>query len=68
MLHFDGHYTVSIKKVTFALKSGEYFEKGDIYMYGVNFDSGTYISMDYLKEYMTPTKFYTSILQMSIFV
>ena len=53
MLHFDGH-TLSIKKVTFAMKSGEYFEKDNIY--GVNFDSGICISMEYIhvKEYMTP--------------
>ena len=48
MLHFDGH-TPSIKKVTFALKNGEYFEKDN--MYGVNFDSGIYISMEYVHKY-----------------
>ena len=58
MLHFDGH-TLSIKKVTFAKKSGEYFEKDNIYV--VNFDPGICISVEYMhvKEYMTPTKFYT---------
>ena len=44
MLHFEGH-TLSIKKVTFAVKSGEYFEKHNIY--GVNFDPGTCISMEW---------------------
>ena len=50
MLHFDGH-TLSIKKVTFALKTGEYFEKANIY--GVNFGSGICISIEYIhvKEY-----------------
>ena len=45
MLHFDGH-TLSIKKVMFAMKSGEYFEKDNIY--GVNFDSGICISIEYI--------------------
>ena len=44
MLHFDG--LLSIKKVTFAMKSGEYFEKDNIY--GVNFDSRICISMEYI--------------------
>ena len=65
MLHFDGH-TLSIKRVTFAMKSGEYFENDKIY--GVNFDSGICISMEYIhvKEYMTPQPYF--ILQISIFV
>ena len=45
----------------FPMKSGKYFEKDNIY--GVNFDSGICISMQYiyLKECMIPpTKFYTS--------
>ena len=52
MLHFDS-YTLSIKKVMFAVKNGEYFEKGNIY--GVNFDTGICISMEYIhvREYMT---------------
>ena len=37
MLHFDGH-TLSTKKVMFAMKSGEYSEKDN--MFRVNFDSG----------------------------
>ena len=32
MLHFDGH-TQSIKKVMFQMKSGEYFEKDNIYKF-----------------------------------
>ena len=65
MLHFDGH-TLSVKKVTFAMKSGQYFEKDNIH--GVNFDSGISISMEYIhvKEYMTPKPSF--ILQISIFV
>ena len=53
MLHFDGH-TQSIKKVVFPMKSGEYFEKGNIY--GGNFDSGICISIQYIyvKECTTP--------------
>ena len=35
MLNFDGH-SLSIKKVTFAKKSSEYFEKDNIYL--INFD------------------------------
>ena len=48
------------------MKSGEYFEKDNIY--GVNFDSGICISMEYIhvKEYMTPQPSF--ILQISIFV
>ena len=57
MLHFDGH-SLSIKKVTFAMKNGEYFEKKITFMsfYGVNFDSGIRISMEYIhvKEYIIP--------------
>ena len=45
MLRFDGH-TLSIKKVTFTMKSSEYFEKENIY--GVSFDSGICISMEYI--------------------
>ena len=65
MLHFDGHI-LSIKKVVFSMKSGEYFEKDNIY--GVNFYSGICISMEYInvKEYMTPQPSF--ILQISIFV
>ena len=65
MLHFDGH-TLSIKKVMFTMKSGEYFEKDHIY--GVNFDSGICISMEYIpvKEYIIPQPNF--ILQISIFV
>ena len=64
MLHFDGH-TLSIKKVTFTLKSGEHFEKDNIC--GVNFDFGIYISMGYIhvKEFMTPQASF--ILQILIF-
>ena len=64
MLHFDGH-TLSIKKVTFSMKSGEYLEKGNIY--GVNFDSGICISMEYIhvKEYIIPNQVFILI---SIFV
>ena len=53
MLHFEGH-ALSIKKVIFPMKSGKYFEKNNIY--GVNFDSGICISMQYiyLKECTTP--------------
>ena len=45
-----------IKKVMFAMKSGEYFEKANIY--GVNFDSGICISIEYIhvKEYVIPTQ------------
>ena len=50
MLHFDGH-TLSIKNVTFAMKSGEYFEKDN--NYGVNFDSGICHGIYPCKEYMT---------------
>ena len=48
------------------MKSGKYFEKDNIY--GVNFDSGICISMQftYLKEYTTPTKFYTSNLNFCV--
>ena len=55
MLHFDGH-TLSIKKVTFAMKSGEYFENANIF--GVNLDSVSNISMKHIhvKEYMTHNK------------
>ena len=65
MLHFDGH-SLSIKKVTFAMKSGEYFDKDSIY--GVNFDPGVFISMEYIhvKEYYEPQPSF--ILQTSFFV
>ena len=65
MLHFDSH-TLSIKKVTFAMKNGEYFEKDSIN--GVNFESGICVSMEYIhvKEYMMPQPSF--ILQISIFV
>ena len=65
MLHFDGH-TLSIKKVIFAMKSGEYFENDNVY--GANFDAGICISMEYIsvKEYITLQPSF--ILQMSIFV
>ena len=45
MLHFDDH-TLSIKNKTFALKSGEYFEKDNIYV--LNFNYVIYISMEYI--------------------
>ena len=47
------------------MKSGEYFEKDNIY--GVNFDSGIFISMEYIHaiEYDPQPSF---ILQISIFV
>ena len=66
MLHFDGH-TLSIKKVTFAMKNGEYFEKDNIYE--VNFDSGICIFMEYIhvKEYDPPPTS-SFILKISIFV
>ena len=66
MLHFDGQ-TLSIKEVTFVLKSGEYFKKDSIY--GVNFDSGIYISMEYIHVYKwiyDPKPNF--LLQISIFV
>ena len=66
MLHFEGH-TLSIKKDMFPMKSSKYFEKYNIY--GVNFDSGIGIFMQYIyvKECMTPpTKFYTSNLSLCV--
>ena len=49
------------------MKSSKYFEKCNIY--GVNFDSGIFISMQYIyvKECTTPpTKFYTSNLNFCV--
>ena len=55
MLHFEGHI-LPIKKVMFPMKSGKYFEKDNIY--GVNFDSGICISIQYIyvKECTTPNQ------------
>ena len=65
MLHFESH-TLSIKKVLFPMKSDKYFKKDNIY--GVNFDSGSCISMQYiyLKEYTTPNQVYTSNLNFCV--
>ena len=54
------------KKEKLALENGEYFEKDNIY--GVNFDSGICVSMEYIhvKEYMMLQPRF--ILQISIFV